>query len=57
MRRGTTLSYIHRDHLTDTAVVSDTTGASVGNIKYYPHGATRSGSVPTDKKFTGFFTS
>jgi hypothetical protein len=53
MRQSTTLTYIHQDHLTGTSVVSDSTGALVSSIKYYPFGATRSGSVPTDKQFTG----
>jgi RHS repeat-associated protein len=26
---------------------------NLGTIKYFPFGATRSGSVPPDKKFTG----
>jgi RHS repeat-associated protein len=33
--------------------MTDTNGDSLGTIKYYPYGSTRSGSVPTDKKFTG----
>jgi RHS repeat-associated protein len=53
MRQGTTLTYVHQDHLTGTAVVSDSSGALVSSIKYFPYGATRSGSVPTDKQFTG----
>jgi RHS repeat-associated protein len=54
MRKGTTLQYMHQDHLTGTAVMSDNTGTQVGTtMKYYPFGATRSGSVPTDVKFTG----
>ena len=54
LRKGTSLQYIHQDHLTGTAVMSDSTGAQVGTtMKYYPFGATRSGSVPTDIKFTG----
>ena len=28
-------------------------GNQIGTTKYYPYGSTRSGSVPTDKKFTG----
>ena len=52
-RRGTDLQYIHQDNLTGTSVMSDDSGASLGTIKYFPFGATRSGSVPTDKKFTG----
>jgi RHS repeat-associated protein len=52
-RKGTTLSYIHQDHLTGTSVTSDSSGASTGTIKYFPFGSTRSGSVCTAKKFTG----
>ncbi|MBI2831940.1 MAG: hypothetical protein HYX79_06765 [Chloroflexi bacterium] len=36
-----------------TSVTSDTNGTSASSIKFYPYGLTRSGSVPTDKKFTG----
>ena len=53
MCQGTELSYIHQDHLTSTAVMTDSSGNELGTIKYFPFGATRSGSVPTDKKFTG----
>jgi RHS repeat-associated protein len=54
-RKGTTLSYIHQDHLSGTAFTSDSGGAQTSAIKFYPFGATRSvsGIVPTDKKFTG----
>ena len=55
MSENSTLRYVHQDHLTGTALVTDTTGASLGAMKYYPFGGTRSGSVPTDKKFTGRF--
>jgi len=54
MKKGATLSYIHQDHLTGTAVMSDDGGTQVGTtMKYTPLGLTRSGSVPTDKLFTG----
>jgi RHS repeat-associated protein len=33
--------------------MTDDTGDSLGAIKYLPFGETRSGSVPTDKLFTG----
>jgi RHS repeat-associated protein len=52
-RVDTTLNYLHQDHLTGTSVVSDSGGTLVSSIKYFPFGSTRSGSVPTDKKFTG----
>jgi hypothetical protein len=38
MRKGMTLEYIHQDHLTGTAVVTDSSGNQVGTIKYYPYG-------------------
>ena len=46
-----------RDHLTGTPVMSDTSGNSLGVIRYYPSGGTLSGSVSTDKLFTGFILS
>jgi RHS repeat-associated protein len=48
-----TLSYIHADHLTGTSATSDSSGVRTGFISYEPFGHTRSGDVPTDKKFTG----
>ena len=36
-----------------TALVTTPSGESAGTMKYYPFGATRSGSVPTDRLFTG----
>ena len=55
MRQSTTLTYIHQDHLTGTSVVSDSTGALVSSIKYYPFGECRNsqGNPGTDKLFTG----
>lgn len=52
-REGTTLRYVHQDHLTGTSVVSDSNGALVSSINFHAFGSTRSGSVPTDIKFTG----
>ena len=52
-REGTTLTYIHQDSLNSTSVVSDSSGAAISSIKYYPFGGTRSGSVSNEKKFTG----
>ncbi len=53
MKQGADLKYVHQDHLTGTALVTSDNGTSLGTMKYYPYGGTRSGSVPTDKKFTG----
>jgi RHS repeat-associated protein len=52
-RTGTTLQYIHQDHLTGSSVVSASNGALVNSILYAPYGSTRSGDVPADRKFTG----
>jgi len=51
----TKLRYVHQDHLSGTAVITDANGNEVGSIKYYPYGETRStsGTLETDKKFTG----
>jgi RHS repeat-associated protein len=53
MCQDTELKYVHQDHLTSTSVMTDNSGNELGTVKYFPFGATRSGSVPTDKKFTG----
>jgi len=52
-RKGTDLQYVHQDHLGGTSVMSDSDGNQLGTISYFPFGATRSGFVPTDRKFTG----
>ncbi len=52
-REGTTLRYIHQDDLTGTALTTASNDSSTGSIRYHPYGSTRSGSVPTDRKFTG----
>ena len=48
-----TLSFLLADHLGSTSTVVDAGGNAVGSQKYYPFGRTRSGTVPTDKLFTG----
>jgi uncharacterized protein RhaS with RHS repeats len=53
MRKNATLEYIHQDHLSGTSMTSDVNGNLSGSMTYYPYGTTRSGSVSTDKKFTG----
>jgi RHS repeat-associated protein len=52
-RKNTTLQYMHQDHLTGTSLVTNADGSQNSTIKYVPFGATLSGSVPTDIKFTG----
>jgi RHS repeat-associated protein len=54
MREGTDLKYTHQDHLTSTSVMTDSSGDSLGAIKYLPFGECRnSPPYPTDILFTG----
>ncbi len=48
-----TLRFIHQDSLNSTSLVTSSSGTSLGSMTTYPFGAARSGSVPTDEKFTG----
>ena len=43
-REGTTLECIQQDHLSGTGVTSDTGGASVASLTYYPYGTTTTSS-------------
>jgi RHS repeat-associated protein len=42
-----------RCHLGSTSVTLDANGNKIGEMKYYPFGETRSGTAPTDRRFTG----
>jgi len=55
MKKGDDLRYIHQDHLTGTALVTDASGNVTGTMKYYPYGYCRNstGDLGTDKLFTG----
>jgi len=55
MRINGTLYYTLKDHLGSASVVTDSTGAVVGEQRYYPFGETRltTGTIYTDKLFTG----
>jgi RHS repeat-associated protein len=54
-KKGTTLEYVHTDHLGSTSVTTNSSGAEVSTVKYFPFGGTRisTGAVGTDKLFTG----
>jgi len=54
MRVNGTLYYTLKDHLGSASVVTDSTGAIVGEQRYYPFGETRltTGSMFTDKLYT-----
>lgn len=54
-RRGSTLSYLHVDHLSSNSVATNITGTQTVSYTYYAYGTTRaiSGTMPTDRTFTG----
>ena len=55
MKQGSTLSYLHHDHLGSLVAVSNASGQEVGSVRYWPFGGLRTstGSLPTDRLFTG----
>jgi len=59
MRRGSTLTYLHGDHLGSASLATDASGAKItdSDTRYYPYGVTRPGlagtGLPTDRRFTG----
>jgi hypothetical protein len=53
MKQGSTVTYLHGDHLGSTSVASNDGGALVSRQTYFPYGAPRDGTVPTDYTFTG----
>jgi RHS repeat-associated protein len=53
-RTATTLDYVHQDSLSSTTALTSYNGTQNGTtVTYYPYGSVRSGSVSTDKLFTG----
>src|SRR5262245_14998811 len=55
MRINGTLYFILGDHLGSASVVTDASGGTVGEDRFYPYGETRftTGSMNTDKLYTG----
>jgi RHS repeat-associated protein len=55
IKKGAVLSYVMQDHLGSTSVTADSSGDSTSVIRYFPYGSTifNTGTLPTDKKFTG----
>jgi RHS repeat-associated protein len=55
MRRGTTVSYLHSDHLGSTSLVTNAAGQAISQSRYTPFGESRwtSGSKATDFTYTG----
>jgi RHS repeat-associated protein len=55
VKKGTTLEYVHQEHLGSSSVVTNTSGALVSSMTYLPYGEIRSsaGTLPTERQFTG----
>ena len=51
--RNDTLFYLHGDHLGSASLTTDDSGGVISQMRYRPYGETRSGSVATDRRFTG----
>jgi len=54
-RNNNDVRFVHQDHLSGTSVTTDSSGAVVASIKYFPFGVCRNsqGNLDTDKLFTG----
>lgn len=59
MRRGSTLTYLHGDHLGSASLATNASGTKItdSDTRYSPYGVTRPGlagtGLPTDRRFTG----
>jgi len=53
MRRGSTLTYLHGDHLGSASLTTNASGAKVSIMRYLPYGGLRVGGMSTDRRFTG----
>jgi RHS repeat-associated protein len=55
MRQGSSVYYLHGDHLGSASLTTDYQGSKLGELRYTPYGETRYvwGSTPTDRRFTG----
>jgi RHS repeat-associated protein len=55
MRINSTLYYLLKDHLGSASVMTDASGTTVGEDRFYPYGETRftTGTMYTDQLFTG----
>jgi len=50
---GKRLICLHGDHLGSASLATDASGGVVSEMRYYPYGETRSGTLPTDYRYTG----
>ena len=55
MKQGSTLTYLHHDHLGSLVAASDANGTELCSVRYWPFGGLRvlTGTLPTDRLFTG----
>jgi RHS repeat-associated protein len=53
MRQDGELTYLHTDHLGSASLSTSATGAQVSEMRYYAYGGTRSGTMGTDRRYTG----
>jgi len=53
MRQPTTLTWLLGDHLGSTTITANENGTLATEQRYTPWGQTRSGSVTTDRQYTG----
>jgi len=55
MRQGSSVYYIHADHLGSASLTTDYQGNKLGELRYMPYGETRYvwGTTPTDRRYTG----
>ncbi len=55
VKKGSTLEYVHTDHLGSVSRTTDTSGALVRSEDDFPYGSVRaeSGAPPTERSFTG----
>jgi RHS repeat-associated protein len=53
MREGNTPVYLHTDHLGSASLSTGATGAVKNQMRYYAYGETRSGTMDTDRLYTG----
>jgi RHS repeat-associated protein len=47
------LTYLHTDHLGSASLSTSATGGVASEMRYYPYGETRSGTMDTDRLYTG----
>ncbi|MBI2857991.1 MAG: RHS repeat-associated core domain-containing protein, partial [Chloroflexi bacterium] len=55
LKKGSTLEYMHQDHLSSSSLSSDSSGGQLSKTTFFSFGSTRSstGTLGTDMKYTG----